>query len=511
MIGYRYGRIEAMRRYQARIQLDDDREFIEYARVFGRALRSLYAQRRAEKAVTKPTFMQQHGLTARQYNAVIFSLDGMEESIREFRPMQIADGEERLKAISKKLVKTTGPQQRHNLKRRIARLEAKRKALMAKREPRICFGSRKLFNAQHHLPANGCTSFAEWQTIWRARRDAQFFVLGSKDESGGCQGCVMTHLGGERFVLRLRLPKTSNEKSVSFEVAFRYGAQHLSAALHSGQAISYRFLKDGKGWRVFVSTKALVKPAVSRLATGCIGIDLNVGHVAVSETDRSGNLIAFERLPLHLYGRSSAQSETAIAECVKRIIAHAVRSGKPLSLENLNFAKKKAQLSYAKPKTQRMLSAFTYHKFEQMVLARAHDAGIQVIPVHPAYSSKIGRQKYARRYGLSGHLAAALVLARRGQKFRDRYVSSGTRHRDTTREDRAQHGRTIAKETELPGRAEVVPRARSAQADLAGVVIPGGVRAKPKINPCDLGEIPRSESSPARVRATSADHYSFVE
>jgi hypothetical protein len=43
--------------------------------------------------------------------------------------------------------------------------------------------------------------------------------------------------------------------------------------------------------------------------------------------------------------------------------------------------------------------------------------GIKVHQVNPAYTSIIGRVNYATRYGLSTHLAAALCIARRHQKF----------------------------------------------------------------------------------------------
>ncbi|MGP6156573.1 MAG: SDR family NAD(P)-dependent oxidoreductase [Vulcanimicrobiaceae bacterium] len=165
--------------------------------------------------------------------------------------------------------------------------------------------------------------------------------------------------------------------------------------------------------------KSLWYPAIS------LGVDLNIGHVAVSETDRFGNRLGSRRIALPLCGASRPQAQTAIVECVKEIIGIAIRAGKPVSIETLNFARKKAQLSYAKPKTQRMLSSFAYTKFAKLLKARAFDAGIEVDDVSPAYSSKIGKRKYARRYGLSVYLAAALVLARRARGFRDRDVSSG--------------------------------------------------------------------------------------
>ncbi|OPY66741.1 MAG: hypothetical protein A4E57_02646 [Syntrophorhabdaceae bacterium PtaU1.Bin034] len=71
-------------------------------------------------------------------------------------------------------------------------------------------------------------------------------------------------------------------------VRFAYGHDVIEHALLSGQAISYRFLKDEKGWRVFASTQYQeVKPITSRLA-GAIGVDLNADHLAVTEVDHFG-------------------------------------------------------------------------------------------------------------------------------------------------------------------------------------------------------------------------------
>ena len=45
---------------------------------------------------------------------------------------------------------------------------------------RLCFGSKKLWRAQHSLEANGYADHAEWLTDWRDARGNEFFVLGSR-------------------------------------------------------------------------------------------------------------------------------------------------------------------------------------------------------------------------------------------------------------------------------------------------------------------------------------------
>jgi hypothetical protein len=94
-----------MRTYQTRLAVDDDAPLRAYAGVFSRALRGLHASRHSGSALSKPRFMREFGLTSRQYNAVKFSLDGMESSIVQLRPGRIADLQERIKAAEKKLAK----------------------------------------------------------------------------------------------------------------------------------------------------------------------------------------------------------------------------------------------------------------------------------------------------------------------------------------------------------------------------------------------------------------------
>ncbi|HZZ00596.1 MAG TPA: hypothetical protein VFE36_13595, partial [Candidatus Baltobacteraceae bacterium] len=237
-----------MRTFQARLQLDAPTATLldGYGQLFGRALRTLHADRIAGHSVTKPAFMRRFHLTARQYNAVRVTLDGMLDSIRERRAGLLCELETRITAIDAKLAKTTSRACIHELKRRRRRLQDRRER-DASGVTGICFGSRKLFNAQHHLQANGYASLDAWRRAWRDARSQQFFVLGSKDETSGCQGCTLQHLGGDRFLLRLRLPNTSAQRYVQIEATFAYGAAQLVTALTNKQAISFRFLRDEKG------------------------------------------------------------------------------------------------------------------------------------------------------------------------------------------------------------------------------------------------------------------------
>ena len=143
----------------------------------------------------------------------------------------------------------------------------------------MCFGSRRLWRKQRHLEQNGYVSHAEWLGDWQDVRSGEFFVLGSRDETAGCQLCVATVASDGTLTLRLRMPDclaAQYGKYLTIEgVRFAHGHEQVLAALDSnaeyarhrrehgekaarattlGQAISYRFKRDGKGWRVFATT-----------------------------------------------------------------------------------------------------------------------------------------------------------------------------------------------------------------------------------------------------------------
>ena len=295
-----------------------------------------------------------------------------------------------------------------------------------------------LVGQEHQLAGNGYASREEWLADWREARSGEFFVLGSRDETAGCQLCVASIAGDGTLTLRLRMPDClagRHGKYLTIEgVRFAYGHEHLLAAFDSntefvryrsehgekaaratglGQAISYRFKRDGKGWRVFATTKVTDVPVVTEKGRGAIGVDLNADHLAVAETDASGNPVNSFSVPLVTYGKSRHQAEAVIGDAVASVVAYACEVGKAIVIERLDFRQKKAVLEGESRKYSRMLSIFSYGKIKACFLSRGYREGVEIHQVNPAFSSVIGRVKFMERYGLSVHQAAALVLARR--------------------------------------------------------------------------------------------------
>ena len=154
-------------------------------------------------------------------------------------------------------------------------------------------------------------------------------------------------------------------------------------------------------------------PVVTDRRRGVIGVDLNADHLAVAETDASGNYVNAWRVSLVTYGKSAHQAEALIGDAVASVVDYAKETGKPIVIEKLDFRRKKAALEGESRRYSRMLSSFSYGKIKAYFVSRGYRRGVEINQVNPAYSSVIGRVKFMERYGLSVHQAAALVLARR--------------------------------------------------------------------------------------------------
>ncbi len=66
------------------------------------------------------------------------------------------------------------------------------------------------------------------------------------------------------------------------------------------------------------------------------------------------------------------------------------------------------------------MSQFAYQKMIQAIKSRAEKMGVAVYVVNPAYTSQIGKMKYMKRLGVSIHMAAAYVIARRAIGFKEK-------------------------------------------------------------------------------------------
>ncbi len=438
--------------YQTRLRLAAEQvaALDAYADLYGRAERALFARMRVGIPMgdLKCEFLRRFGITARQFNAIRVGLEGKIASIRERLPEWIAEAESRIQRAERVIgilsAREPGSEKLHQKKRRLGSLRARLAARIADRDSgrvRLCFGSRRLFRKQFALKENGYASHAEWKKDWQSARSAQFFVIGSKDETAGNQSCQASAEDDGSLTLRLRLPDalaSDGKLLVIPGVRFAYGQEEILQALaasrivlsqtktgkpvrkREGVAVSYRFLRDRKGWRVFASVPAKPVPiATSRLA-GALGIDINHDHLAVAETDRFGNLRRALRVDLNLYGKTEDQAKAIIGDAARMIVEMARERGLPLVFERLDLNKRRAELEVASPSAARKISSFCYSKTIAMLKAACFRAGVEGIEVDPAYTSVIGAVNHARHHGVSSHQGAAYAVARRGLGLSER-------------------------------------------------------------------------------------------
>ena len=438
--------------YQTRPMLDAVQAGVldAYAALYGRAERSLFAAMQTGKNINqlKREFLPKFGITARQFNAMRIGLQGKVDSILQRRPELISEAQARIqkatRVIAKLAIKAPGSHKLHQKKRRLAMLQARLAFMQADEQSgqvRLCFGSKKLFHAQYQLASNGYTSHADWLRDWQAARSNQLFVLGSADESAGNQSCQASVGQDGALNLQLRLPDALSEHGkylVIQGVRFAYGHQSIVAALQSSQrilsttkagaaiqkrigtALSYRFVRDIKGWRIFVSCQSQAVEVTSHIHFGAVGVDVNADHLAVGVLDRFGNAVKVERIDLPTYGKTTHQAKALIGEAVVKVAQLAHSLHKPLVIEKLNFAKKKAELETTSAKNARMLSSFAYNQVSKGIKAAAFRLGVEVIEVNPAYTSVIGAVNYAQPKGFSVHQGAAIAIARRGLGLSER-------------------------------------------------------------------------------------------
>ena len=380
-----------------------------YAELYGRVQRKLFAEAAAGGSVAslKSAYLKRHGIPARMFNGVRVSLEGKAASVRKQQKLRLGDLQRRIARAEEQIADAAEGGRRdqvHHKKRRLANLRHRLAALeadIAAGRVRLCFGSKRLWRKQHNLEANGYASRQEWLGEWRDARSDEFFVLGSRDETAGCQICVATV--ADDGTLTLRLPECLAGEHGKYLVIqgvwFAYGHEQVLAALQSnadyaayrrehgektaratelGQAISYRFKRDGKGWRVFVTTNMMGVPVVTDQRLGAIGVDLNADHLAVAETDASGNCVNAWRTPLVTYGESQRKAEALIGDAVASVVEYGREVGKPIVIEKLDFRQKKAALEGESRRYSRMLSSFAYGKVKAYFISRGYREGVEV-------------------------------------------------------------------------------------------------------------------------------------
>ena len=195
----------------------------------------------------KSVYLKRYGIPARMFNGVRVSLEGKVASVKEQQKLRVDSLGRRLARAQRQITDAAERgrwDQVHQKRRRLGNLQSRLSTLEADVEAgrvRLCFGSKRHWRKQHHLAENGYSSHQEWLRDWRDDRSDEFFVLGSRDETAGCQLCVAAVADDGTLTVRLRMPDclaSQHGKYLTIEgVHFNHGHEQVLAALDSNVGV----------------------------------------------------------------------------------------------------------------------------------------------------------------------------------------------------------------------------------------------------------------------------------
>ena len=250
-------------------------------------------------------------------------------------------------------------------------------------------------------------------------RPGEVFIVGSKDESYGNQTCQW-----DGNTIKFRVPDCLESKfGKSVTSSIGNFDRNLNRLPNTG-AKTWHFYRQDNRWVVAVQFTPSPGSKVSRpIEHGCIGIDLNPSSIGWAYIDYQGNLSSQGKIALQT-GLPRGKQDAQIVDACLQLATLAAKFACPIVCESLDFTTKKGKLREKGRKYARMLSQWAYSRFYQLLESILSNRGISLLKRNPAYTSLIGLVKYARMYGLSSDIAAAIAIARRGMNLSERLPRS---------------------------------------------------------------------------------------
>ena len=323
----------------------------------------------------------------------------------------------------------------------------------------ICFGSKKLFNAQYHLKENGYSNHEEWLADWKKKRGGRFYCIGKSTKGGGTMIKIF-HVAGDDFKAIITLPRfmqflygsegrsgspTMSNRCVgkTLEIPFqvsecrRHRKSSLLYALEQQKPITVQvFRREHKSdqWYIHLTTYIQQVPITTSFHNGCIGVDFNKDSVEWAYILADGNIKDQGKICFNWKGFSSGQRQVMMRNLVVKLTNKAFSYQCPIAIESLDFSKKKASMSEASKVYNSMLSNLSTGMFREALTSRCQRFGIGLYKVNPAFTSVIGMIKFMPKYGLNSGTAAAMTIARRAMGMSERAPICLVRP-----EDRARH------------------------------------------------------------------------
>ena len=360
---------------------------------------------------------ERFSLNSRYVKDGIMEAEGITQSQRELLPQSLCDKKRQLEKSQKKLSQVKDLKKRQGLGARIHRLKNEIASLEQHLEgctiPKVIFGGRENFEKV----SSGEMTSEEWKDL----RSKTLYSRGDKSKGGNLNTRIV--LTEEGFDLEVAISHLTQKGMHAPRVKGKLWVDsrredQLLDLLLLGRIYSIRLVRGFLGkYRVHITFEQEVMERRCDFSSGAIGVDLNPQGIAQTEIDREGNFVRSEWIHLpELFDARGNRRDNLIGETAKEIVFSSLAKGKGLVIENLSFR----QDQHTDKKFNRVRHNFAYRKLLIAIEREACEQGVALRRVNPAYTSVIGKYKYAEQLGLSAHQAAALVIARRGLGFRER-------------------------------------------------------------------------------------------
>jgi IS605 OrfB family transposase len=154
---------------------------------------------------------------------------------------------------------------------------------------------------------------------------------------------------------------------------------------------------------------------------GVIAIDTNASpiHLAIAEVSKAGELLSYQTISLHhLLGLSQNSKDHQEWILAHQLLDIATQKGKAIAVENLKKLKN-GMRGDGKAELRKRLHHWNAKKFLQKLKRVAMLKGVEIVEVHPAYTSVIGMLKYAPQLSIDKDIAGAYVIGRRALGFKE--------------------------------------------------------------------------------------------
>ena len=362
----------------------------------------------------------------------------------------------------------------HVLKARLAKTERQ----LAAGTVSVVRGGRALLRKRSSLTAAALTG-ERWRAEWES---ARLFLTadGETDKAWGNE-TIRVHPGEGWLEVRLPAPlahlanRPHGRYRLSCPVAFAYRGDEVAAQAASG-AVRYDISHDPASgrWYLDASWKTAPAPAPSLEELRrhpVVAVDVNHGHLAAAAVAADGNVLGTPvTVPLDLAGLPSATRDGRLRAAITILIATAkARGARAIVIEDLDFAAARAEgreRHGSRPSRgrrgrgfRRMVSGIPTGRFRDRLTQMASNAGLHVIVIDPAYTSRWGAEHWLgplreHHPKATGHHAAALVTGRRGLGHRARRRAAGNR---TAPEEAARPAQARPRTTPAAGPAQRKP------------------------------------------------------